>query len=219
MSLTELNIQSKPDLLGELGSRPLTPHEMEIVATMLSNTGNEAHLGIIGEMASTSGGKIGNMKGLAAGVDAAYEAKQGSISKNLSSGARNEHQADFKNEGEGFPVVNDEYGLRAAEDAINNRLTAEGVPQEDLDRTLDAGGPDNIRASLTGFHGLASAMGLTAVVEYIEDTDAYAQSIEVEAGVKDVAPIAGTTLDVTPPQNDLENTVEPGGPSVAGLKL
>jgi len=215
MNTAEPSLRTGSDLLGDLGNRTLTPFEMEVASRLIGVNGNEGLLSVVAEMASVSGGKLGNLKGLAAGVDQAFEARNGSRSVNLSAGARIEDEGDQHS----FPIVHGQDDLNVAEAAIYVHLEEAGVSSDDLNRAMSEGGWDNPRETFAAFSELASDHGLTEIVDYIQDTDAVAHGAEIEAGVKDVAPITGTALDVEPPQNDLENTLDQQGPSVAGLKM
>ncbi len=76
------------DILGLLGTRPLSPSEMEMALRLISDNGNEGYLSTLGEMASVSSGKLGYMREGAEAVDASVSARTGSREYDISATAR-----------------------------------------------------------------------------------------------------------------------------------
>lgn len=189
------------DAINDLGSRPLAHHEMEAISRIMGDVGSEAHLALIGEMASTSSGKLGLNRTLAADVDEAVEARVGQTrSYNISAAARIEEEDPL---GPASVEVTQAY--------ID--LESAGVPAEELNNTLNESdvynpmGVMKAMADLAVFYGVTSAnwtiegVAIDNQVEQVNDM--YAQQQATAQATLNVEPnpynLAGTDPNMTGP--------------------
>tara|TARA_R110001592_G_scaffold3525_37_gene20316 strand:+ start:539 stop:1264 length:726 start_codon:yes stop_codon:yes gene_type:complete len=172
----------------------LTKYDVDVISMRLGDTGNEAALSSLDNAADVSGGQLGKMNTLERDVDQSNLRVQGSLSKNLSDGEQVNHE---KMEHSGYPVVQGADDMNPAIAAMYMALNMFGISRGQLTEALAANGPDDDRATLSSFYEMAEEANLGKLMDYIQDTDGFAAHFQVEAGMKDVAPVVGTEPEPT----------------------
>ena len=182
------------------------------------NSGNEELREALGQeiAASNSGRASKDVNYLARNIDKSQEAKDKSVademkSADLSASRRivsgvehevlNETNPDHHHGDEDIdmPIMRDKEDMNPVVAAIYMALAAVGVSQGMLNEAMGANGPDDNRATLDAFYELAQDGGMDELAEYIKDADEFAMQMQLDAGMKDVAPAIGTEPEVTEP--------------------
>lgn len=179
----------KPDSLFELLEKgQLNPGQMNALANLVGDSGNEGIQGILMERMRASGGRAGMMHTLADDVNEAVSARTGSTEVDI--GGRTNMSV---------PIIENTADLEPATAAIYMHLEEAGVPESDLVQALAAGGPDNNMATFEAMHTLATDNGLDDIASFTQG--AYAFAWGQEAGNVGLAPELGQQQPEPAPQD------------------
>lgn len=186
------------DILGLLGTRPLTPSEMEMALRLVSDNGNEGFLATLGEMASVSSGKLGLMREGAQAIDNSVAARSGSRTYNISASER---------------IQEDE--LAPANEDVTAAMTAlfeQGVSGREMAEALEGIDPLDTRATMQAMAGVAQNNELADAHPVIEAAVIDSQVNQVATVAAEQEAAAQAVLAQEPNPYELNGT----DPNMAG---
>ena len=220
-------IEGNETVLDELGSRALVGQEVDLLSLQLGDTGSEAHLGVVENMASASSGELGKLSALERDVDQNNLRLQGDRSFNLSDGGQANQemifdQADMPHPSETNPAIQALYMVMLGAGVSPNQLS-ETVEANASNGDLDAAAAANLledNAALEALYEIAEKFGNSDLNEYMQDAHSFVVAGMAESGIKDLPEVIGTEPEpdaatpdaefaITAPSNQME--VQLGG--------
>lgn len=183
-----------PNILNTLGDRALVGSEVDYASLQIGDTGSEAHLGIIGDMATVSSGEFGKMGTLEKDVDQSVQARVGDRSFNLSDQAQMRHEdrvqgiEELNYDVPEMPNVYDLDDMQLAIAAAYEQLEMAGINASDLNAAMAAGGPDNDFETLSALYDIAEQNQLEHVTEYLQNVDQSFVIMQMDQGIENVVP-------------------------------
>ncbi|MGH1377062.1 MAG: hypothetical protein ACRBCK_12020 [Alphaproteobacteria bacterium] len=214
-----------PNILDTLGERALVGSEVDYASLQVGDTGSEAHLSVLGDMATVSSGEFGKMSAIEKDVDQSVKARMGDRSFNLSDQAQVRHENLVQGADElnydipEMPNVYDLDDMQLAIAAAYEQLEMAGISASDLNAAMAAGGPDNDFETLSALFDIAQDNKVEHVTDYIQGVDQAFVQVQLDQGIENVVPALDTTMpefamndprfDVPEPEVDSQY----GGPS------
>lgn len=210
---------------------------VDTISQQVGDSGNEALLREMRELADRTGDSLGKLTELEQDVDESYDRLQGSRNKNLSEEARMEHFATYDPDRlggiqiepetpEGVHRVGERHDqdgvysdVRATINGLALSMSAQGVDWDELNQALGKGGSleslDQMRDALSGLNDVAmnraGFAGFGAFFQALDSELFDRQRAENPRG--DVRPALGTPEpEVTPPQMVYRPDQQPNGP-------
>lgn len=214
-----------PNILDTLGERALVGSEVDYASLQVGDTGSEAHLSVLGDMATVSSGEFGKMSAIEKDVDQSVKARMGDRSFNLSDQAQVRHENLVQGADElnydipEMPNVYDLDDMQLAIAAAYEQLEMAGISASDLNAAMAAGGPDNDFETLSALFDIAQDNKVEHVTDYIQGVDQAFVQVQLDQGIENVVPALDTTMPgfaMNDPRFDVpEPEVDPqyGGPS------
>lgn len=197
-------LSKNPDSLFELLEKGLlNPSQMNDLAMLVGDSGNEGIQGILMETMRAAGGRAGMMHTLADDVNDAVSARSGSM------------EVDIGGRTNMMPIIENSADLEPATAAIYMHLEDAGVPESDLVQALAAGGPDDNMATFEAMHTLATENGLDDIASFTQGAHAFAWG--QEADNIGMAPELGQQPEPVPQDAVLE--LEGNAPSPLAMKI